>query len=142
MAINTGVNASKLIAYAVLAPNPGVNTTKLIAYAALSSANVAPPVWGVFSFADGFTGIAYSQAWDMPMSAQTVSYSVVSGSLPSGLALSALAGNQAKIAGTPTAAGTYSFTLRATNTYGTADQAFSITISAPPSSGANYGYTA
>ena len=43
-----------------------------------------------------------------------------------------------EISGTPTTIGTYSFTVLATNAYGTAPQAMSITISAPV--GGNYGY--
>lgn len=137
MAINTGVNTTKLVAYTVLAPNTGVDASKLVAYAVLDTINVAGPLWGTFSFADGFVGVPYSQAWDMPTSALTVTYSVQSGSLPPGLSLSALSGNQAKISGTPTAAGTYNFTLRAVNTYGTVDKAFTIVVSAapPPASG-------
>lgn len=137
LAPNAGVDVSKLIGYAVLAPNAGVDIAKFVGYAVLDSTNVNPPLWPAFSFADGFVGVPYSQAWDMPTSALTVTYSVLSGSLPPGLSLSALSGNKAKISGTPTTVGIYSFTLRATNTYGTADQAFSITITAapPPASG-------
>jgi hypothetical protein len=140
MAINTGVNVSKLIAYAVLAPQVGVDVTKLIAYAVLASGNVSPPLWPSFTFGDGVVNVAYSQSWDMPTSAETVTYSVLSGSLPPDLSLSALSGNQAKIAGTPTTVGVYSFTLRAVNTYGTADQAFSITINAAAASGGSYAF--
>jgi hypothetical protein len=95
---------------------------------------------GTFSFADGVVGVAYSQARDMPTSAQTVSYSVVAGmgTLPGGLALTALSGNQAKISGTPTAAGTFNFTLRAVDSYGSVDQAFSITINAASETGGTY----
>ncbi len=40
--------------------------------------------------------------------------------------------------GTPTTAGAYSFTVLATNTYGTAPLAMSITITQP--AGGNYGF--
>jgi hypothetical protein len=106
MTISTGDNASKQVAYAVLAPNAGVDTTKQNAYAVLTSANVTPPIWGAFTFASGVLNVAYSQTFDMPTSAQTVTYSVLSGALPTGLSLSALSGNQAKISGTPTAQST------------------------------------
>jgi hypothetical protein len=145
VAINTGVNVSKLVAYAVLTPPVGVNVSKLNAYAVLAlptgvnvskvnayavltSGNVTPPIWGSFLFGDGTRGVAYSQSWDMPSSAEIVTYSVLSGALPDGLSLSVVSHNVAKISGTPTVTNTFSFTLRATNTYGTADQAFSITI--------------
>ncbi|GEP41637.1 GEVED domain-containing protein [Brevifollis gellanilyticus] len=64
-------------------------------------------------------------------------YSLVSGSIPTGLSLSS--GN---ILGTPTAAaGTYNFTIRATGST-TADRAFSLTIGATPASptGSNLAY--
>ena len=128
--VPSGVDVSKLVGYVVLAPKPGVNVTKLIGYVVLESTNVNPPLWGAWSFAGGVVGVAYLQSWDMPTAALTVVYSVLSGALPDGLALAALAGNQAKISGTPTAAGTFDFTIRAVNAYGTVDQAFSITISA------------
>ena len=143
MAINAGVNISKFVGYAVLAPLPGVNMTDFKGYAVLGSTNVSPPLWGSWVFGDGTQYTPYSQAWDMPTSALTVNYSVVAGALPTGLSLTALTGNQAKISGTPIAIGTFSFTLRATNTYGTVDKAFSITINAvPPSAGGNFGFVA
>ena len=42
MAINAGVDVSKIIAYAVLAPEPGVNVTKIVAYAVLDSTVPTP----------------------------------------------------------------------------------------------------
>lgn len=131
MAINAGVNVSKLVGFAVLAPNAGVNVTKLVGFAVLTSANVTPPIWPVFSFSNGIATVAYSQSWDMPTSAPTVTYTLLSGSLPTGLSISAITVNQAKLSGTPTTAGTFSFTLRGTNLYGTADQAFTIVIASP-----------
>jgi len=50
----------------------------------------------------------------------TLSWSVSSGALPSGMALSAETGTDVNITGTPTAAGTYNFTLRLTETAGSA----------------------
>lgn len=142
MSTGTGLNVSKANLYAVLANPPGVNISKANLYAVLNSTNVTPPIWGTFTFANGFVGLAYSQAWDMPTSAQVVSYTVLSGSLPTGLSITALAGNQAKLSGTPTATGTYSFTLRASNAYGTADQPFTITISTPSvGGGGSYTFT-
>jgi hypothetical protein len=53
------------------------------------------------------------------------SYSVLTGSLPSGVSLNTSTG---AITGTVSSAADYSFTIRATNTYGSVDQAFSGTI--------------
>lgn len=148
MAINAGVNISKLIGYGVLAPEPGINITKMLgygvlgvnpgvsiekflAYGVLGDPNVAPPIWGDWTFGDGTQYVPYSQTWDMPTAAPGVAYSVVAGALPDGLSLTALTGNQAKISGTPLVVNTFNFTLRATNTYGTVDKAFSITINLP-----------
>jgi len=142
VAINAGVNISKLVGYAVLAPQPGVDVTKMIAYAVLDSTNVAPPLWGDWGFSDGTIGIPYDQEWDMPTSAETVDYSVLSGALPDGLSLSAISGNRAHIHGTPTVVDTFVFTLRAENGYGTVDKEFSITINeVPPGMGGGGAWT-
>lgn len=56
-----------------------------------------------------------------------IAWSVQSGSLPAGLTLS----GSGVVFGTPTAAGAYSVTVRATNSYGTADQTFTGSVTAP-----------
>jgi hypothetical protein len=140
MAINTGVNASKVVAFVVVNPPVGVDVSKLNAYIVLTSANVTPPIWPSFAFGNGILFNPYNQGWDMPTSATTVTYSVLSGSLPPGLSLAALTQNKAHISGTPTVAGIYPFTLRAVNAYGTADQAFSITVVNPVGGGGSYTF--
>jgi hypothetical protein len=61
------------------------------------------------------------------------SYSVSSGSLPSGISLNTSSG---AVTGTPTAAGqSYSFTIQASNSYGSVSQAFSGTVAASPTAG-------
>ncbi len=128
MAINTGVDTSKLVGFAVLTPPVGVDVSKLVAYCVLTSGNVAPPVWPAFTFASGVVGVAYSQSFDLAPAAPPTTYTVVSGSLPTGLSLSNVSADIGQIAGTPTVAAVYSFTLRATNTFGTADKAFTLTV--------------
>lgn len=101
------------------------------------------PVWGSWSLAAGTVGIAYDEQWFLEGCALPTTYLLVSGALPPGLALANLAGGAAAgghISGTPTTAGTYAFTVRATNAYGTADKALSITINPAPAS--NYGWVA
>lgn len=87
----------------------------------------------------GVVNTAYSASINAAGGYGAFTYSVTAGSLPTGLGLTA--GNT--ISGTPTTAGTYSFTLTATDSLGTAQQFNgSITIDAapvvvPPSTG-NY----
>lgn len=102
------------------------------------------PSWGGFTFANGVVGVVYSQVFDLSPAPAPTTFTLVSGSLPTGLTLSSLTGDQGQIAGTPTTAGAYTFTLRATNSYGTADKTFSITITAASGGGGvtNYGYVA
>jgi hypothetical protein len=65
-------------------------------------------------------------------------YSVIGGALPTGTSLNSSTG---VISGTPTATGTYTFTVKSLDAGGySGQQAFSITIGAPQVS--NYGYTA
>jgi PKD repeat protein len=59
-----------------------------------------------------------------------VSLKAASGSLPTGLTLTSAAGGT--LSGIPTAAGTYAFTLVATNSAGSTEQAFSISIAFVP----------
>lgn len=99
------------------------------------------PSWGGWIFGNGKVGIAYNEQWDMPGIA-AVTYSLLSGSLPTGLALSTGSGNVGILSGTPTVAGTYTFTLRAVNVNGTVDKSFTIVISAAVSGGGSYTFIA
>lgn len=126
-----GVSTSKVNPYAILANPPGLNVGKANVYAVFSTSNFNPPVWTAFTFSDGVVSIAYSQQWDLTPASPPTTYSVVSGSLPPGLSLTSISGDLGEITGTPTTAGTYSFTLRATNAFGTADSPFSITVVSP-----------
>jgi hypothetical protein len=155
MAINTGVNISKTVGYAVLhnpADASGVNVSKTVGYAVLSIpygvditkalafavlASVNPPAWPGTGFPNGSLNVSYSAS--LAVTGTTpITFSVVSGALPTGLTLSG-SGTIATISGTPTVLGTFTFTLRASNTYGTADQSFSIVISSIDVGG-SYGF--
>lgn len=95
-----------------------------------------PPDWGDFEMcSDGVVGVNYDCQWDLIGIYSPTTFSLLTGSLPGGLSLESVAGNLGRIYGTPTAAGTFNFTLRATNDYGTSDQAFSITIVSAPGGG-------
>jgi hypothetical protein len=72
----------------------------------------------------GFTGGAYSQDLAATGGSGAYTWTITSGTLPAGLTLSG-----ANITGTPTAAGTFTFTLQVTDSAGnTATQAFSLTV--------------
>ena len=111
-----------------MATGTGVNVSKVNLYAVLGTA--VPPSWNTFTFGNGTVAIAYSKSFSANGS-PAITYSVLTGSLPTGLSLS---GNT--ISGTPTVAGAYSFTLRATNAFGTADFPTSITVNASVAGGA------
>ncbi len=71
----------------------------------------------------GTVGVAYSYAFTLGGTAP-VSAVVTSGSLPPGLALS----TSGELTGTPTSAGSFPFTIRATNAIGSSDGTFTISI--------------
>jgi len=84
----------------------------------------------------GTVGTAYAveESTVATGTATPVSYSILSGSLPPGLSLST-AGNNWEISGTPTTPGTYSFTLRCSNSVGNTDVSLSIVIAAAAGAG-------
>lgn len=85
------------------------------------------PVITTESLPGGTVGTAYSQALAADGTAP-ISWSVTSGALPAGLTLS----SDGKITGTPTTAGTSTFTVTATNASGSASKAFTITVNYQP----------
>jgi hypothetical protein len=135
MAINTGVDVSKLVGFVVTQPAAGLNLNKLVAYVVLQDTNVSPPVWPAFTFSDGVVSVAYSQDWDLAPASPPTTYTVQSGSLPAGLSVSNVSADIGRLSGTPTTFGAYTFTLRATNAYGTADKSFSMDITVPTGAG-------
>jgi hypothetical protein len=83
------------------------------------------PVITTVTLPAGGHGSAYSHT--LAASGGAVTWSIASGSLPSGLTLAA----NGTISGTPTSSGTFNFTVRAQNVIGSTTRAFSITINAP-----------
>jgi hypothetical protein len=134
-----GVNVSKLVGYAFVTPPLGVNVSKLVGYAFLTANNTNPPVWPVFTVPIGYVGNPYSIGWDLTPAAAPTTYTLVGGGafpVP-GLTLNSVTLDQGSITGTPTTVGVYSFTIRATNTYGFADQPFTITITVGAGAGSS-----
>jgi large repetitive protein len=79
---------------------------------------------------NGKVGLAYSQTVSASGGTAPYTFSVSAGSLPSGLALS----GAGSLSGTPTAAGTYNFTVLATDTEGyTAALPYSVVVDPAPS---------
>jgi large repetitive protein len=143
MSTGTGVNVSKANAYVVLNTQTALNVSKANAYVVLVMANSNPPVWPAFTFANGVVGVPYSQSFDLAPAAAPTTYTVASGALPPGLLLTNGGGDVGTVSGTPTLAGTFLFSLTATNLFGSATKAFSITVVSPPlpSGGGNYGFS-
>jgi sugar lactone lactonase YvrE len=77
----------------------------------------------------GQVGVSYNQTLTVTGGTAPYSYQVTAGSLPAGLALN----SAGTLSGTPTAAGSFSFTATATDTNGiSGNQQYTLTISAPP----------
>lgn len=86
----------------------------------------AVPVITTSSLPAGTVGVSYSQTI-VATGTASISFAVVSGALPTGLSLNSSTG---AITGTPTAAGAFGFTVRATNAFGFGDASFSVVINA------------
>ena len=86
-----------------------------------------PPAITDTSLSVGWLGAAYSHTLtgtgDTPLT-----WGIASGSLPTGLSLNAATG---VITGTPTALGTFAFTIMVSNAHGSASRAFRMTINSP-----------
>jgi hypothetical protein len=88
------------------------------------AADVVAPAWTDNTLSgDLRVGIAYSDG--VQASGTSPTYSVSVGSLPPGLTLNTSTGT---VTGTPTAQGSYSFTLRAQNSAGNVTQAFTLVV--------------
>jgi hypothetical protein len=90
-----------------------------------------PPFITTTSIPDGVVGFAYSQtvAALPPTAGTTLTWTVSAGSLPTGLSLNASTG---AISGTPTATGTFSFTVKATDSPGAQSTTASLSIIIEP----------
>lgn len=108
--------------------NEQVNGDKRTDYASGLSAVPAPekPVITTTTLSGGQVGEAYSQTL-AATGAAAITWSIESGSLPAGLTLS---GNT--ISGTPTTAGTFTFTVKAGNSVGNDTRELSIVVQAAP----------
>ena len=105
----------------------------------LAAGIINPIVWGTFGFPDGYVAQSYETQWFIENVDQPLVYTLQSGSLPTGLTLTNVGATaEGQISGTPTVAGTYNFTLRATGPTAVADQPFTIIIHAATDSGSSF----
>lgn len=107
--------------FVIKATAPGGNLTKSFS----GTVGIARPVWDVTTIGALRSGVAFSGS---ATATGATSYSISSGSLPTGLSFNSSTG---MISGTPTALGPYSFTLSATNSSGSRTQIFSGAVSNP-----------
>ena len=104
---------------------------------------LGPPVWPSMTFcSDGVVGVSYSQQFDLSPYSGPITFTPPSGTLPPGLSLTNVGGDVGLLSGTPTTPGSYTFTLRATNSYGTADKSFTIVISTAAAAGSSWAWVA
>lgn len=93
-------------------------------------------LWGDFNFGPGYIRLAYEFQFYIEGVAIPAVFSIVGGSLPPGLTLTNIGSTaHGKVSGTPTAVGTYPFTMRTTNVGGFADKDFTIVVSGLPIGG-------
>ena len=122
------VGASNFTVLATDSQQPADTASKAL------SINIKPAdlVITTTSLPDGTVGVAYSETLTAAGGVTPYTWSIASGSLPSGLSLNSSTG---QISGTPTTAGTSNFTARVTDSQvpaDTADQPLSIIVSAAP----------
>jgi hypothetical protein len=123
---------------AYMKPAPFANTSaKSPAYFIGSSGFPPIPVAAVLK--GGTTGSAYSETISGVLGVAPYTFAVTSGALPTGTTLN---GSTGVISGTTSAAGTFTFTIKVTDSTGAFNSfTFQITIAAPAGGGAtNYGF--
>lgn len=97
----------------------------------LTASGVAPTITTPSPLPAGPRGSAYSQAVAATGDV-TITWTLTAGSLPAGLSgCNSVTGPSCTISGTPTTAGTSSFTLQAANSSGSNSVTFSLTVTAP-----------
>ena len=94
------------------------------------------PTFTTTSVPNGTVGAAYSAPVTIANGAAPFTLSIAQGALPPGLALSPQSLNAFVLSGSPTAAGSFTFTIKVTDsTAGTATQQFSMTVAAAGAGG-------
>lgn len=130
-------SASGAYNFTVTATNSAGNDTQVFS-GTVGTVAVTPPTITTTALNSLTQGSSFSQTI-AATGGLPITWAVLSGSLPAGLSLASSTGI---ISGTPTAAGSYSFVLRATNSGGVDDQAFSGAVAAPSAGVSVFGTTA
>jgi hypothetical protein len=104
-----------------------------------SSGSTSTPAPVAAVLQGGTIGVAYSETMSAVFGTSPYTFAVTSGSLPAGLSLNSTTG---VISGTPTTAGTSTFTIKCTDATGSNSSfTFQITIAAPAAGGvSNSGF--
>ncbi len=120
--------ASGTYTFTILATDNGVATSGCTGSQTYNLTFNCPAI-SLASLPNGTVGTAYSQTATASGGTASYSYAKTSGSLPTGLALNTSTG---LVSGTPTAAGTYTFQVTATDAHGcTGAQTYNLTFSCP-----------
>lgn len=126
--VGTPTNSAQAGSIAITLRAANASGTDDQAFTLLYSASNLAPTITTAALAGGTTGIAYSQTL-AKTGAAPITWAISAGALPAGLTLNASTG---LISGTITATlGMYSFTVRASNVYGTSSRALSISVASP-----------
>jgi FtsP/CotA-like multicopper oxidase with cupredoxin domain len=137
--VKIGAVPANATSFVDAAPLAGTNRYQIVAFNAagstvsntVSTLTVPPPAISAATLPGGTVGIAYSQTLAATGGVAPLSWSVSLGALPTSLSLNPASG---AITGTPSAAGTFGFTVLLADAAGrTTTRAFSITIATPVS---------
>lgn len=121
-----GANSSNNGTVATQSPAAGTSA-QLGSLVTISIFTFNPPVWTDDVIVNTFVvGTSYS---DSVAATNSPSYSITSGTLPAGISINSVTG---AITGTPTTAGSYSFVISATNSFGSVSVTYVGTVTAPP----------
>ena len=115
--------------FSITATNSYGSTSPLTFSGNVSAAPTYPPTWSDNVLGGFQVSVAYSDGVAATNMSYSGSYSVSAGTLPAGISLNTSSG---AVTGTPTATGSFSFSITASNSYGSVTQAFSGTVAAAP----------
>jgi hypothetical protein len=135
---NSSSTATTFVAPSVITSNTSATVTATSVKNTSVTESLTININALFEFTSnsletGTVGVPYSASISAGGAATPFSWSIVSGALPPGLALASSNTTSVSITGTPTAAGSFNFTVQVTNASGTPlKQSFTIVISPPP----------